>query len=359
MNQANAVSKLDDLFYVPGRVKPNLFKLLALFFASLVVATVSDSVLAQQEQPALDIVEYQKDSVSPRKVLTGYVVDLDDRQVTLNLGTNGQRTIEVSQVLSIRLNANQSVVQARQLVLSGKFQQAITQWENVIRQEKADWLRRYAASQRCACQEAAGQKLSAVTSFLAMARQSADRVPWEVAPLAWTDQTHGPILDQQLEKWLDSKDPTQLFLAASLGLQNAKYSAASRQVMQQAAAAKDERLAALARTQLWRLESSVSPARLAEMQSELASVPRELQAGGWFLLGRFKKQAGKPKEATADFLRVATLYPDQHGLALLGLDQAYLTLNGINDPQADVVARWLKQRYPDSSAAMAIDAAAQ
>jgi hypothetical protein len=50
-------------------------------------------------------------------------------------------------------------------------------------------------------------------------------------------------------------------------------------------------------------------------------------------------------------LQVATLYPEQHDLVLLGLEAAYTTLRTLDPAEATRVGQWLVQLHPESGQA--------
>lgn len=333
-----------------GRQLPMAIMILLL---PCVVSQPSASAQTDQEDRSFDTVEYRKDIVSPRQILVGIITEMDQRQVRIDLGTNGSRSVARDQILSIRLAADPDVAAANQWVQSGKFRQAADQWEKISKKKGPDWLTQHAREQLCQCQLASSQLVSALATYLRLCEET-PAIPWAVAPLAWGNVSPNPVLQRQLTGWLQDKHPAKQLLAASYLLQNPETTGRARQTLQALTTNSDRNVVALAETQLWRLETDVDAARLAELQAGCEAIPEALRAGPLLQLARLKKNAGRPKDAVADFLRVATMYPQQYSLVLLGLDQAYLTLNGLGDGQAKQVGEWLKQRFPDSVAASAI-----
>lgn len=320
------------------------------------LGSVAATSAQQIPDDQLDIVEFRRDTVSPRQTLAGIVTEMDERSLKIDLGSNGQRSVPRDQILKVGLNSQPAVVQATQLAQHGKFTEAVDAWDKVIKGRHAEWLKHHAGVQKCFCEQAAGQNLAALTTFLQLIGRGSSEpfLAWEAAPLVWGRGRANPILDQQFPTWINQGRPVEKLLAASYGLQLPQHAAAARKAMHELTGAPDRNIAALANAQLWRLETQVSDTRLAEIEKQLQSIPVRLQSGPLLVVGRLKKMANQPRAAVADFLRIATLYPQQHHLVLLGLDQAYLTLNGLEDPQAVLVGRWLKQRFPDSNQAVAI-----
>jgi len=113
-------------------------------------------------------------------------------------------------------------------------------------------------------------------------------------------------------------------------------------------------IALLAEAQLWRVPQRYTVEQLQTLQAKVDSWPPELRAGPLYLLGRAWKNAGQLNLSTDAMLQVATLYPEQHDLVLLGLEAAYTNLRSVEMTEAQRVGQWLVQRHPDSGQAREI-----
>lgn len=344
-----------------SRPRPRITMTLRAWFLPLAFAwcfVVSFPSARAQEpasNPQYDVVEFRRDAASPKQILAGIIQSVDQQHVQIDLGTNGTRRVPREQVLKLELNSRPELVAARQLAQRGQFQRAADAWQEIARNQREPWLRQHAQIQCCHCQTASGQNLSALSTFAALVRDAPESPPWQAAPLNWTTSRPDPILEKQIAPWLEDANPIRQLLAGSLMLTVPAQTQRAQLALKQLTQHQDPDIAGLATAQLWRTQTTASAADLAQRESAIENLPGDLQAGPRLVLGRLMKSANDDRAAVVQFLKVATLYPEQHALVLLGLDQAYLTLKGLGDPQAETVGQWLKQRFPDSSAAMAVE----
>jgi hypothetical protein len=110
----------------------------------------------------------------------------------------------------------------------------------------------------------------------------------------------------------------------------------------------DPRIAGLAATQLWR--PKLSSAKLDDVRrwkTQLASLPHEVQAAGWFILGEHFARLDQPQEAALAYLKVSLLYRQQRALAADALLAAGKQLEKMGQPKdAAGLYRELARDFP-------------
>lgn len=359
--------------------KVSLFWVLPIW-GLLPLASLSGVVWGQEER-VWDRIEFRQSAAEGVRTLSGIVRDVQPGFVELELPSGGRRRLDRADVLSIQLMQQKELVAADAWAAQGQFERAKQAFESVVKLDVPHWLRRHAATRRLQCLRALQQYRAAVADFGTLVQDDPTRVPWEAAPLVWTGVPVDALLQEQIEQWLQSPRPWEQLAAASLGLQHPATAAASQKVLESLAAAAGatqsnpsggaagtavgsrpsgnqvgaspfpNEVAFLAEAQLWRVPQRYSVEQLQELQNKVESWPTALRAGPLYLLGKSWKNAGQLNLAADAMLQVATLYPEQHDLVLLGLEAAYTTLRTLDPAEATRVGQWLVQLHPESGQA--------
>jgi hypothetical protein len=308
--------------------------------------------LATQEQ-ALDRVEYRESRQDQVRSLYGVVVELQAKHLELKLLSGGTRRIPRGEIVSVQLLNQAPLATANQMAMDGKFEDARRGFEAIVRANVPHWMKRYAAARRIQCLQVLHQHRLAIADFVNLAKDDPDQVPFEAMPLAWTSPLVDVLLEEQIKAWLASQNEWERLHGASLGLMHPPTSEASLKVFEAYATPGDSRtefspLEAIATAQLWRLPQNRSPQTLKLMQAQLDRFPAEVKAGPLLVMGKLWKNSGEPKLAADAFLQLATLYPEQHELVLLGLEAAYYTLRSLDRDDATRVGEWLVARHPNA-----------
>lgn len=335
-----------------------------------------------QEELVWDRVELRDSAGEGRRTLSGMVRDVQSSGVEIELPSGGRRRIAREEILSVQLLRQPELVAAEASAGKGEFERARQEFEAVLSADVPRWLKRHAAARRLQCLRALQQYRLAVADFGTLAQDDLTQVPWEAAPIVWTGVSVDALMQEQIEQWLQSPRVWEQLAAASLGLQHPPTAAASQRVLEglvRAAAGEsggpvagagvvgspanleagaaprvaDVQRAAgwLAEAQLWRIPRGYSVEQLQVLQARADAGPVELGAGPQCLLGRLWKNAGQANRAIDASLQVATRYPEQHDLVLLGLETAYTTLRGVDPAEASRVGQWLVQLQPNSGQA--------
>ncbi len=343
--------------------------------------TCSSGLVWSQEERVWDRIEFRQSAAEGVRTLSGIVRDIQPGFVEVEVPSGGRRRLDRADVLSIQLMQQKELVAAENWAAQGQFERAKQAFEAVVRLDVPHWLRRHAATRRLQCLRALQQYRAAVADFGTLVQDDPNRVPWEAAPLVWTGVPVDALLQEQIEQWLQSPRPWEQLAAASLGLQHPPTAAASQKVLESLAAGSGatrpnpggaeagtsggsrvggspvgvgplpNEVTILAEAQLWRVPQRYSVEQLQELQNRVESWPTELRAGPLYLLGKSWKNAGQLNLAADAMLQVATLYPEQHDLVLLGLEAAYTTLRTVDPAEAARVGQWLVQQHPESGQA--------
>lgn len=334
-----------------------------------------------QEERVWDRIEFRQSAAEGVRTLSGTVRDVQPGFVEMELPSGGRRRLDRADVLSIQLMQPKELVAAETWAAQGQFERAKQTFESVIKLEVPHWLRRHAATRRLQCLRALQQYRAAVADFGTLVQDDPKHIPWGAAPLVWTGVPVDALLQEQIEQWLASPRPWEQLAAASLGLQHPPTAAASQKVLESLAAgagatrpnrggeeagtsvgsranenpidfgSAPNEVALLAEAQLWRVPQRFTVEQLQELQNRVESWPTELRAGALYLLGKSWKNAGQLNLAADAMLQVATRYPEQHDLVLLGLEAAYTTLRTLDPAEATRVGEWLVQLHPESGQA--------
>jgi tetratricopeptide (TPR) repeat protein len=170
------------------------------------------------------------------------------------------------------------------------------------------------------CYSALNQHEQAGKLFLLILRNDPATQYFDTIPLSWQAQQPPPALELQATTWLDgASPPAARLLGASWLLPTGKRNAAI-DALKQLAAGADVRVAALAKTQLWRAELvTATAADVAGWRTAIERLPGPLRAGPYLTLGRAYARLGESEEAALTLMRVPILHSDDHALAAAAL----------------------------------------
>lgn len=300
-----------------------------------------------------DRVVVRSDPSEGTTTVFGKVLDLQPRFLELELPSGTKRRVNRSEIVSVHLLHDAEIARANRMAQEGKIAEAGERFEGVIRSDRPHWLKRYAATRRIQCLRYTEQYRSAVAGFLGLVQDDPENIPWEAVPLAWSPVKVDRLQEEQIRQWLASESVWERMAGASLGLLHGPTMRESRQVLDTIAQASNvpkelSPLAHLANAQLWRLPADRSETQLTQLRQEILSWPAECRAGPWWILGNLYKQKQADDQAADAFLKVATVYQEQHDLVLLGLDAAYRTLQKSSQRESASIAVWMRRQFPNA-----------
>ena len=313
----------------------------------------SQEPISPSLDPGMDRVQFRESRAEQVRTIHGVVIDLQAKHLELKLPTGGTRRIARAEIVSVQLLNHVPLAKSNQAAAAGKFDEARRGFEEVARGNVPHWMKRYAAGRRIQCLRCLQQYRVAISDFVNLVNDDPNQIPYEVAPLVWSSPVVDALLEEQIKAWLESSNEWEQWMGASLGLLHPPTSAASQKVFEAVAATGNSPTEfgpreAIAIAQLWRLPQPRSREQLKIMQAQLEAFPPEVKAGPLLVVGKHWKGAGEPKLAADAFLQLASLYPEQHDLVLLGLEAAYYTLRELDREDAVRVGEWLVARHPDA-----------
>jgi tetratricopeptide (TPR) repeat protein len=280
---------------------------------------------------------------------TGEIVDFTGEFLTLQLAGGRQEKIPAERVLGVETSRVKDHQNADQLVLEGRYPDAVVAYRRAANEESRTWVRRQILASLVRCYTNMNQPDLAGDTFLLILR-SDPTSPWfDTIPLAWMPQPPAGSWEQRAADWMDNPTvPAAALMGASWLLSTARRDQAL-DVLRRLAADPDSRVALLAEAQQWRVRLVTASAEdVARWESVIGRLDRSLRAGPYFLLGHAQARQSEPVRAALAFLRVPILYPEHRDLAAESLLMAgeQLTLAGSRDGAATLF-RELIDKHPD------------
>lgn len=338
------------------------FVLALIFIASTVsMVSVAESQVTRKSKAAdaiqgIDQIRFRSPDDGMVAVVSGQIRRMTRKQIEIQSSEQKLKRILWKDVLSYQVNSSESFRKAKQLASTGNLFEARKAFSRIEKSGKSpSWLRRLAVINRIHCLQGSGQESSAMTVFLAFSSRNSKWIPWEAVPLCWqVDPIQAKRVTVKVRSWMATgKNPIKVLIAASYGMnipgQRERSISLLKKLVQSKDNLGDQAVAAdLAAIQLLRLGGRFSEKDKAKFDKVFSNLPFEARPGPMIFLGSKLKLLGKKKEASVLWLQVASQYPDNFYLSLLGLNNAFYSLQSFNDPQAMIVGRWLKRRFPDS-----------
>jgi len=304
----------------------------------------------------VDQVRYKNPEDGMVATVSGRIRRMSAAQIEIVSEEKKNKRIPWNFVLSYQVHSSAGFRKGKQLAAAGNYLEAKKEFTRVENSgQSPPWLKRLAGIRKIQCLQVSNQESSAMTAFISLSAKHPKWIPWDGIPLCWeVDPIQSKRVAGKVRDWLDEpKNPIKVLVAASYGLNIPgsretsiillkKLKNSRSQLGSQAVAAD------LAGIQLMRIGGQFSEKEKAKFEALVAKLPFEARAGPMIFLGKKLKRVGKKKEACVVWLKVSSQYPDNHYLSLLGLNNAFYTLQSSGDPQAITVGRWLKRRFPDS-----------
>jgi tetratricopeptide (TPR) repeat protein len=253
--------------------------------------------------------------------IVGQIVDYNGRQLRIQVTGGREHSIGSEQIERIETNRTTEHNDGDGLFAAGDFRRAEAKYRAALERgrEARPWMRRQILSQLVWCYGNTGQWEAAGEAFLTLVEGDPDTPFFDCIPLAWTAAQPSPALETKALAWLARKDnPVAMLLGASHLLATRARSPALDS-MRVLASDRDPRVAWLAETQIWRIETvRATPSDLARWTRRLDAGPILLRAGPCFVLGS-AIAAHDPQRAALALLEVPILYPRHRRLAAAAL----------------------------------------
>lgn len=313
----------------------------------LLLAVLAAALLAAAPAQAQDVVYYGED-FSRCTRLQGGVIDYNGQELVLAIPGGMERRFPSAGVLKIETKRTAQQEEGDRLFAQGKWQQALRAYMAAETQETRAWVRRELMAQVIWCHHYLDQDHLAGDHFMALLASDPKTPYFDCIPLAWITREASPSLEAKAAQWMQQGNSAAQLLGAS-HLLGTSQRAQAIEVLRQLRFDSDQRVAALARCQLWRTQPSINATTLAEWEKNLATVPDSLRAGPYFVLATGYSRQVQPEAAALLYLKVPVLFPKQRRLAARALaEAAQESIRLGREEDARLMQKEILQNYPES-----------
>lgn len=251
---------------------------------------------------------------------TGEVLDYTGVQLTLRTALGREEIIPAGRVVEIQTAWSPSHEKARAARQAGKLAAAIEAFRAAQGEDARPWAQRQISAELAGVLLEAGQIAAAGDEFLKIAAVDSQTPHLNLAPVAWQAATLDAASEARAAEWLaDAKSPLARLLGASW-LVGSSRQAEVDAALTALAESQDRRIAAMAKIQRWRSRlTTASTGDLEQWTRELAGLPAETQAAGWYVLGDGYARHDEPERAAIAYLKPPLVFRQQRALAADGL----------------------------------------
>ena len=179
-------------------------------------------------------------------------------------------------------------------------------------ESKHQWKQRQLVADVARCYFEQRNWVTAAKRFLNVIAFDEATPSYDAIPLFWKATPLDTATTAQALQWLEDERPVAGLIAGSWLLNVPEHAAAAKTKLQSLTEHKDQRVAALATAQLWRLQlAGVTAAEVARWETLLQKMPSQTRAGGWHMLAQGYARINQPKLAAAAALRVPVHFPNE------------------------------------------------
>jgi tetratricopeptide (TPR) repeat protein len=247
---------------------------------------------------------------------TGLILDYTGAELRLRTALGTVESIPAHRVKEIQTEWLPEHRAGRAARAQGELAEAIAAFQEARARERRAWAERQIRAELAGTYLEAGRIESAGDEFLAIVARDPETMHFATMPIAWRAAPPDAALERHAAKWLtDPQSREARVLGASWLLAGPERAAASAELDRHVNAT-DPRIAGLAAIQLWRTKLvTARPAEIAAWRSQLESMPPEIQAAGWYVLGDLLARAPEPGDAALAYLRVPLVFREQRAMA--------------------------------------------
>lgn len=251
---------------------------------------------------------------------TGEILDYTGTQLTLRTPLARDEIIPTSRVIEVQTTWSPSFEKGRAARQAGKLDEAARAFAEAKREESRPFALRQIAAELAGTWLELGQVGRAGSEFLAITRDDPQTIHFALIPVAWHAATLDAESERQAVAWLaDRQSPAARLLGASW-LVGSSRQAEVEAALGELVTSKDRRIAALAQIQRWRTRlATASTGDVEQWSRELAAMPADVQAAGWYVLGDGYARHDEPERAAIAYLKGPLVFREQRALAAEGL----------------------------------------
>jgi tetratricopeptide (TPR) repeat protein len=285
--------------------------------AGLMAAALTLLPGAAPPPAATDTVTLQREGSIGRITLRGTVRDYTGRSLEFLPGAGGglQSFPAAEEVDTPRVDAHRRGIQA---FAAGQIEEAGTSFDQALKEEKRQWVRRDILAMSIRCALARGDRAAAGTRFLVLLQSDPESRQFELIPLTWSATPADASLVTQGRVWLSHGTEAGRLLGASALIGDPQQGEAAEKELNQLATSADIRILYLARAQQWRRSLSVPnlpDEEIERWQSRIDEMPERLRGGPMLVVGQGFLARGEKHRAAAAFLWLPMVYDLDASLA--------------------------------------------
>eukprot|EP00456_Euglypha_rotunda_P069217 TRINITY_DN607_c0_g1_i1.p1 TRINITY_DN607_c0_g1~~TRINITY_DN607_c0_g1_i1.p1 ORF type:complete len:392 (+),score=100.85 TRINITY_DN607_c0_g1_i1:1760-2935(+) len=285
--------------------------------------------------------------------ITGYVDDYTGRELILRTKTGeGLKRYPREDVVQVQTAYTAHHEKGRQLLASGKPNEARTELTHGLKEEDRAWVRREILAQLIRCALWDGNYRAAAPLFLSIVESDPETIHYGLIPLAWGDTASEAAIKLEARGWLADKSPVAQLIGASHLLFDRELNEQAEKVLRQLARDVNIKIQRLAQMQLWRVRSlggTATPNELVRWEAAIDELPEELRVGGYYVLGQTFRRQQQPERAAAMLLWLPLVYDaDRYLAARACFDAAELVESFGDRAQATSLYGELAFRFGDT-----------
>ena len=302
-----------------------------------------------------DRVSYRPEGATSVFTLVGEVLDYSGKELTIRPTEGIPQSIPVEDVVEVQTHYDPDHLAAIESFRTGHVNEAIPLLKAALKREPRRWVEREILAWLTRCSLRKNDPITALTYFREIVKSDPMTQHWGLAPIEWMPRQTASHLAQAAKPLLVETRASVRFLGASLLLFHPELGTTAKRELDSLARIPNRHISKLARAQLWRHSIAVNDVtinRLHVWQEEVNDLPIELRAGPQFLVARGYEQLGSLRLASAEYLKLTILYPENEPLVARATLEAAEALGKTGLTQeASVLYRELLTRFPQSDAA--------
>lgn len=241
-----------------------------------------------------------------------------------------------------------------QLFEENRFADAVVSYRKAVEQEQRRWMRRVILARMVHCYHNMNRIVQAGETFRLILQSDPTTQLLHAMPLDWVSASPPSGVVERARRWIaEEAFPAMRLMGASwlLAGPHRKQAIKTLDSLSKVSESKtsDPRIAKLAQAQLWRDQIVTAPVEtIAQWKQTVTTLPPNLRAGPYFLLGKLQARHQRHQEAVLALMRVPILYPAQQDVVAESLFAAGEQLNKLgNKKGATAVYKELVTKHPN------------
>jgi tetratricopeptide (TPR) repeat protein len=317
-------------------------------WALLMLLAAASSPVAVAQQPQQADVVHRRNGI----IVRGKIIANDSKGVRVQLENGKESFVPADDVDRIEVKYTADQEEGERLLEQKKYQAAVERLESALAVESRPWVRARVVAALISAHLATGDSAAACDAFIASSQDPKSQVAWSIVPAWWLATPPDGAMEQRAGALMRSASPLHQVLGASY-LFGTDRSDAARDTLAKLATYPDDRIAQLARVQLWRWQAATAKAEdVAAWQRHATKLPAELRGGPYFAIGLALRRLGQHDEAALAFLWPALVYRSDLRLSQQATLLAAQSLEQANEPlEAAQLYRDVMARFPSSAEA--------